>query len=314
MPKTGSPPKGKAGSVGRSEGPADPVAPVDRAPGEELTPAAKAAEVPAPVPVEYDADFYRAMSRADELQIAQEIQGNAPKAMLYSFRQKGSQVLGLSWKGVREAVRQINTRGLGRIGVAGDVTPTFEEVTIDVDTGLKDDDGRPILEKREAVRVTVLVRDEQHGGSGWGTATQTKEMKLKQKDKKDRPIWQPDPFAATKALSKAQRNALEPFVPLELVEELKEQYKGTGSVDYIEGTAHELPDLPPPLDDELAKEKVEQIRKLYADFKKKDPEATKKLTPGQFNRFLDTAQRDSHERLDDFIAHLTGLIEGSEEK
>lgn len=252
----------------------------------------------------YPEDVYRAMSAADERQIAQEIQGRAVTDMLYGFRQDGHDVVGLSWKGVREAVRQVNTRGFGRIHIDSAVLPAFDEVTVPVDTGKADDKGHPITEERKAIRVTVYARDEMHGGGNFGTATQLCEMKLSRKAKDGRNIWRPDPFAATKALSKAERNAQEPFIPLELVEELKTLYKGNGQVEYIPGVGSEVTSEPAPaLTDAKAKKQIAKVRKLYEDVKKKH--GLTKLPPARFNHYL-TAAQHSHERLDDLIAHLEG--------
>jgi hypothetical protein len=260
----------------------------------------------------YPEDVYRALSVADERQIAQELQGRAPKEMLYGFRQDGHQVVGLSWKGVREAVRQVNTRGYGRIHIDKDVPPKFEDVTVDVDTGKTDEDDHPLTEERKAIRVTVYARDEMHGGGNFGTATQLCEMRLKQKGKDGKAIWKPDAFAATKALSKAERNAMEPMIPLELVEELKTLYKGEGSVEYIPGVGKEVTEeRPPALDDEKAKGQIAKCRELYDELK--TVAGLSVFPPARFNQLL-TAAQHSHDRLDDYIAHLEDLIRQVKEK
>jgi hypothetical protein len=239
-------------------------------------------------------DAYQAMTAADERQIMAEIEGRALDSMVYSFRQGNSTVTGLSWKGTQEAIRQMNTRGLGRIKVTSQ-PPVFEEVTIKVDG-----------EERKAVRCTVYAEDEVHGSGRWGTAVQTHEQKTKSRG------WLDDPFATTKALSKAQRNAMEGMLPLELVEELKTAYLGRGKVEYIDSVATELPDLPPALTDDKAKALGDEIRELYSEFKRLHPEGQKAMTAGEFNRYFEAAQHD-HQRLEDFKGFMQQRVDEAKE-
>jgi len=250
-----------------------------------------------------DQRVYQALTAADEQQIIAEIEGRALGAMVYSFPSEGGKATGLSWKGVQEAVRQMNTRQMGRIKIAKDPGPSFEEITVEVDTGRRDADGQPIKEGRRAVRCTVYGEDEIYGSARFGTATQLRDFKSKKKDKKGNPIWFSDSFADAKALSKAQRNAMEGMLPLELVEELKAAYIGQGKVEYISAVAVDVTDLPPALDDEKAKELGDEIRARYAAFKKAHPEGMKAMPPAEFNRYFVAAQH-SHERLEDFKDHM----------
>lgn len=240
-----------------------------------------------------DPAVYQALTAADERQIQAEIEGRALGAMVYSFRQGGGTVTGLSWKGVQEAVRQMNTRGLGRIRVTSQ-PPTFEDIVVTVDG-----------EERKAIRCTVYAEDEIHGSGRWGTATQTRQQKTKKG-------WIDDPFADSKALSKAQRNAIEGMVPLELVETLKAAYLGSGSVEYIQGTAVDVTELPPPLEDEKAQELGDEIRALYEEFKRTHPEGLKAMTPAAFNRYFTAVQHD-HQRLEDFRDHMKAEVEKAKE-
>jgi hypothetical protein len=272
-------------------------------PAEVSLPAEEAplAEVASP-----DERLFEALTEADERQIMAEIEGKALGAMIYSYKQEGKTVTGLSYKGVFEAVRQMNTRQMGRIKIAQEPAPVFTEMRVEVNTGKYDDDGQPRTQERAAVRCVVYAVDEVYGTARFGTATQLREFKLKKPDKKGNPIWRTDTFADAKALSKASRNAMEGMLPLELVEELKNLYLGKGSVEYIDATAVEVTDQPPPLDDPRAKELGDQIREAYADFKQADAEGLKKLPPAQFNRYFMAAQH-SHERLEDFLAHMEQL-------
>lgn len=246
-------------------------------------------------------DAYRAMSKADERQVAMELQGNAPKAAVYAFPQGGQQVVGLSWKGVREVVRTFNARGLGQIKVDGSKPPLFEDVMVRAEIGVNGDG--PMYGEVPGIRVTVYATDDQHGGGNWGTATATCDQVNKKKKTEDGHFtWQPDTFAATKALSKAQRNALEPLIPLELVEELKQLYMGRGQVEYIPGSGRETtPDLPPALTDDRAEKQAAQCRELYSEWSKLG--GKKEMPPALFNRSMEAVQH-SHDRLDDFIGHL----------
>jgi hypothetical protein len=263
-----------------------PVTPVAAAEADQ-DPAKIEQPAPTEMVAQHQGDEYRAMSAADERQIAQDLQGRAPKAMLYAFNQGGQQVIGLSWVGVREAIRQVNTRGYGRIHITPEPAPIFDEIEE------VDENG----ETSRAVRCTVYARDDMHGGGNWGTATQPKLMKAKGKLKAD-------PFAATKALSKAQRNAQEPFIPLQLVEELKHVYLGTGEVEYVSGVAKEI-ERPAPLTDARAQKQEHEIRELYEKIREEHGLAL--ITPARFSGFLTSAQH-SHDRMDDLIAHLKDTL------
>jgi hypothetical protein len=249
-----------------------------------------------------DRRVYQALTAADERQIMAEIEGRALGAMVYSFKQGGSNVTGLSWKGVQEAIRQMNTRKMGRIKIDAQ-PPTFEEITVDVDTGRRNEDGQPQRVAKRAVRVTVYGVDEIYGSARWGTATQLREFKAKKPDKKNNPVWVTDTFADAKALSKAQRNALEGMLPLELVEELKTLYLGRGSVEYIDSTAVDITEMPPALTDERAKELGDEIRGLYETFKRTHPKGMAAMPPAEFHRYMMGSQH-SHERLEDFKGHM----------
>ena len=307
MAKTTTPKSGRAGGQvdGEREEGSQPPAVVDKADPKEAKAPPSHELVPA-----YPEDVYRALSAADERQIVQELQGAAPKEMLYSFMQDGNRVLGLSWKGVREAVRVFNVRGKGRIRISEKVVPIFEDVTVSVNTGKRNDTGQPIIEDRRAVSCLVYAVDEMHGGGNYGTATQLHEFKLSErnkrgKDKEGNPIWMPDPFARTKALSKAERNALEPFIPLELVEELKVLYLGQGKVEYLPGIGAEVAEPRPALDDPKGEALIAECRELYAELKRIAGLAV--LPPARFDGYLRGVWH-SQQRLEDYAEHLRTLI------
>ena len=91
-PKPSGPPPSEQNGPEASSPPAPPVqlASVD----EGKDPASIEQPPPAEMVTRYSGDEYRAMSAADERQIAQDLQGRAPKAMLYAFDQGGQQVIG----------------------------------------------------------------------------------------------------------------------------------------------------------------------------------------------------------------------------
>jgi hypothetical protein len=284
-PEPSAPPAAEGGQAGSGDTASEPAAPTSQ-----------------DMALAQDPRVYQALTEADERQIMAEIEGKALGAMVYSYSQGGGKVTGLSWKGVQEAVRQMNTRQMGRIKIDG-TAPSFEEITVEVDTGKTDEDGQPQRVSRRAVRVTVYGIDEVYGSARWGTATQLREFKARKPDKKGNPVWMTDTFADAKALSKAQRNALEGMLPLALVEELKALYLGRGSVEYIDSTAVEITELPPALDDEEAKALGDEIRRLYEAFKREHPKGMAAFPPAEFNRYFVAAQH-SHERLGDFKAHM----------
>lgn len=234
-----------------------------------------------------DIDLYRRMELEDERAIMEELQGRALDVMIYSFQQDGKPATGFSWTGMAEGVNTLNRRGYTRIRISPEHVPQFEEVEIG---------GKP------AIRCIVYAEDAQHGSGNWGVAEQPKKMKAKGSEI-------PDPFAYRKALSKAQRNAFEPLIPLELREYLKAQYLGQGKVKVIPGAEGSQPERPPALTDDRAQEQVARMRAVYDEIKAIDRLV---MPPGQFNAILMGAQHD-HERLDDAIAHLEAFRDAEEE-
>jgi hypothetical protein len=235
------------------------------------------------VPVD-EPDYFRAMSLADEQQVLDELQGRALDAMLYSFQQDGKPVTGFSWVGIRESVRTLNARGYTRIRIVADPPPQFREI--------RDEEGG------DAIECMAYAVDERTGGGQWGVAKQPLNMKLRNGKTK------PDPFARTKALSKAQRNAYEGLIPLELREYLKAQFEGRGQVQHIRG-AGEPDERPPALTDERATKTVAQIQARYDELKRANRLL---MPPGQFNALLTAAQHD-HKRLDNLLEHLSDLLD-----
>jgi hypothetical protein len=260
------------------------------------------------LPQVHRAEAFEAMSLADERQVTAELEGNALSSMVYGFKAGGQQVYGLSWIGAREVVRAFNARTSSQIRISDATPPQFEDVMVMTEVGWDEENNRPKKEERPAIRCTVYGMDAVHGSGQWGTATVPRDQVNKKKPKDENGYFQttPDGFAANKALSKAQRNALEPMIPRQFVEELISHYKGRGQVEFIPGTGRDVtPELPPALTDDRAEALKAECRDLYAEFKKLV--GPKSKTPAWFQQQL-TASQHSHEALEDFRQALEDLV------
>ncbi len=233
-----------------------------------------------------DRDVFRVMDRADEIQILDELQGRALEAMVYSFSSGGTQITDLSYAGVREVVRTLNRDRYTAIRISGTVPPTIEET---------------VEEGESFYRVMVYAEDVATGMGQWGTAVEPKHMKLKS----GKTRW--DKFALTKALNKAQRNAMKACIPLEFQQTIVAQFLGDESkVRRISAGpgAEALAELPAPLEDDLMKELQQQARERYLALKELNPLA---MLPAAFNAYLTRTAHD-HGRTRDMIGHIDGLI------
>lgn len=241
------------------------------------------------VPLGGEVDTFRRMELEDERAIMEELQGRALEVMLYDFPQDGKRTIGFSWTGIAEGVNTLNRRGFTRIRISPEYEPKFEEIEL--------------AGGKRAVRCMVYAEDLAHGSGNYGVAEQPLKIRKRNGDEI------PDPFAHRKALSKAQRNAFEVLIPLEMREYLKAQYQGAGKVKVIQGAESASPDRPPALSDEQAKKQLARLREVYDEIK-----AVNRLVmpPGQFNAIVMGAQHD-HDRLDDAIAHLEAFRDGEEE-
>lgn len=225
-------------------------------------------------------DVFRVLSAHDELQILDEIQGRALDVMVYSFPDEGGgMTTGLSYKGVAEVVRTLNVRGFTRIRVSPTVRPEFSKTT--TESGA------------EAWQCVVYAENEYHGGGNFGTFVQPTLVET------DAGMV-PSPFVRTIALSKAQRNAYEPLLPIELVEALKAQYIGQGRVKRIPQAAPEAGEVTPALTDDKAKEQIARCEAIYDEIKNINRYA---MVPGQFHRLIVQSQHD-HDALDRTVGVL----------
>lgn len=251
--------------------------------------------------LDVDGDEFRVMSLLDEEQILDALQGRPSNVMVYSWRDKktGKPVSGLSWAGVAECVRTMNAKRVTSIRVSPDVKPLVEEFHEANEHG----------EMVSFFRVMVYAEDRANGGGQWGIAHQPKFQTYKDPNKA--PTL--DPFAQTKALSKAQRNAMEPLVPLEFREVLVAQcLKDEARVKQIRAGAgaEQEAQLPPPVDDGRAKDLRKAIFETYDELKQVNRLA---LLPGRFNIDLQRSQHD-HALLESFLERLRAQLAHEREK
>ena len=233
-------------------------------------------------------DVYRAMDRHDEVQILDELMGRAISAMVYSFEDKTD----LSVGGVNETIRLMNERGGTRIGISPQ--PPL--------VNLVDKEGEKFYE------VMVFALDSRTGAGRWGVAIEPEQMKLRNGGKK----W--DKFALTKALNKAQRNALRAHIPEEFrqkvialalsngnVEKLKPLGAGTtyaGKPLEEQGPAVEGPDA-----DRVRGECDDVYRRLKEGF------GQLVLPPARYHLMFEEANHDSVARLESFRDYVQNVLD-----
>jgi hypothetical protein len=254
-------------------------------------PAAEVARVDVP------GDVYRAMDVADEAQILDALQGNPSEVTVYKFQSGAKLQTGLSYAGVAEAAREMNQQGFGEIRISPVVPPMFEEVQEPDDKG----------DLQTYIQATVYAEDRKTGGGNFGTALQPKFMAFR--DRSKAPAF--DKFARAKALSKAQRNAMLPLIPVKFREVLIAQRLGDATrVKQIKmGVAAERESLlPPALVDDRALALVAEARGIYDEIKAAGIGWRVDLPPGRFQVKLEGAQH-SHETLEALVGFLNGMLE-----
>lgn len=235
-------------------------------------------------------EVFSVLDRHDEEQIVEEFQRRALKVMLYDFEQGSKQMIDLSYQGVNEAIRLMNRTGKCRIKVAADPQPQITQTSEDIGRG----EDEPIW------RVMVYAVDEVTGYGQWGIAEQPCRMKLRNGS------FKADEMALRKALSKAQRNALKTHIPEPMRQTLIAQYQGNEVAlrQIRAGVGAEAEaELPPPLDDERARELNERIRATYDEIREVSKLA---LLPGAFYARHARTQHD-HGLMEEFLAYLEGL-------
>lgn len=155
-------------------------------------------------PVKKDSAFFVAAELADDKLIGQELLGQETKTLVYEYEnEEGNFVHGLSYAGVREAVRIINR---------------------DKKSGhkIQISDRPPIIERQlqmngqEGVEVQVYAQDIQAGGGSWGIKFEWWHRPTKDGNGGT----EYNQFALETALSKAQRNAMFNLLPAHLIEDV----------------------------------------------------------------------------------------------
>jgi hypothetical protein len=276
---------------------AEPDAVVDGGAVEDVPPEVVEASRPEPAELvvrpDVPEDVYRAMDAADEMQIMDALAGRPSEVMVYSFKGKdGKLQTGLSYEGVAEAVREMNSRRVTAIRVAKDVTPVIVAVT--------DEDEND--EMVTAIEALVYAEDVANGGGNWGTARQPKFQTFKDRNRKPRL----DSFATAKALSKAQRNAMKPLVPVALREEMIARHLGNPlRVKELRlGMGDPQAEMPPPLTDERALALKARIREVFAAIRDIDPMV---LLPGRFNHDFRRTEHE-HPAMEEYLAALESQL------
>ena len=137
---------------------------------------------------------YEVLEKVDDQAIIQMMTGQAIKDYVYSFKQGGKVVEGLTLAGINEAA---NRRG-----------------GIEVDS-------IEYTEREQSWLAVVKATDSFTGSSRYGACEQPKNAGSR-----------PDPFAFTKAIHKAQRNAIKQLLPVPVIKEVLNYYlhgKSSGS-------------------------------------------------------------------------------------
>ncbi len=171
---------------------------------------AKSKEKENPVPVSaeetggaVELSPYEAMDLADEAQIIDELEGKlSPEDMetfVYSFsdKQSGRDVTGLSWKGTKATWWELNNRKLTNMTITKDMKITQGDGFVD---------------------IAAYAFDSKRQIGAWGMARGYTSMKTKSG------TTLIDRFASAKAMSKAQRNALNQLFPSELVAKMIKEW------------------------------------------------------------------------------------------
>ena len=181
-------------------------------------------------PVKKDAAFFVASELADDKLIGQELLGQTAKTLVYEYEnESGDTIRGLSYQGVREAVRVINRdRTSGHIIQISDRPPII--------------DHNVNMYGSEGVEVQIYATDVQSGGGSWGIKFEPWQRSIH--DGKGRTAY--NRFALEMALSKAQRNAMFNLLPANLIEKMiKKLSKNKDAVEKIEAPKTETRTIKP---------------------------------------------------------------------
>ncbi len=144
-------------------------------------------------PVDPSAQLVVAAELSDDAIIEQELMGDVLPYFIYSFKQGGGSVTGLTVKGVSEVVRRLNRDKKSGYNIR--INPKHLTIERDVEQ-----DGQ------KGVSVAVYAENLIDGNSAWG-------IKFEAYKKTGRNGQYTNEFAVEKALSKAERNAKRKLIP-----------------------------------------------------------------------------------------------------
>lgn len=238
----------------------------------------------------------------DVAMLVRRAQGAALEKWVYKLPD-GS--MGLSVFGVQDTTAQMNWTGKARIGVLPE-TSTVEQLTADVGNG-----PEPFWV------ATIFARDENTGLTYSGTSMEPHFMLLKEKTavawrrkgKKvpaDNRVF--DVFARTKAMNKAERNALDKFIPTELKETIIAMVaKDSSRVERVQTEGEKQAETAEPmLTDDRAKELMASCEAIYAEVRELGGGQGKvRFPPTQFQAWLMRSWHD-HDALERFKTYLEG--------
>jgi hypothetical protein len=233
------------------------------------------------------------LDKHDEDQVLAIIEERMDPVLLYDFNRSGTKVVGLSVKGVFEAVRLLNATGHARIKAMPE-TASFGSEHRDVGYGTE-----------EFVVCTIAAADEVSGLVVLGTAMEPVNMR---KRNGETPF---DVFCRAKALSKAQRNALAGHIPERLKQAMiaMHQRKEGRVLEIKHGAgASAAAQLPPPVDTPEMRALEDECRRLWVEVRK-FPRWREKMMPGVFNSKLSHA-RSSVAEMESFRDALVSLRDG----
>lgn len=230
-------------------------------------------------------DVFEVLDRHDENLILDELKKRATKTLFYDFEQGGKRLIDLSIKGVLECIGLMNRTGKCRVAV----DPRSADVR------------REVIDEKEYIVARVYAIDAVSGFGVYGTARQPMRMTLRNGKE------QFDPFAETKALNKAQRNALGMLIPQKIRSAMIAQ--ATGNVALAREIAFgvgaaEVAELPPPLADERALELTAACKSTFDELVGMNVQA---MMPGKFHVEL-TRAAHSHDALEALLDRLVAHV------
>lgn len=154
-------------------------------------------------PVNPDIRLVVASEMADDSMIEQELMGEVLPYFVYTFKNGGKDVTGLTVKGVNEVVRRVNRDKKSGYNIR--ISPDHLKIDRNVE-----EDGE------KGVEVSVYAENLLDGNSAWG-------IKFEPYYKKGRNGRYQNTFAVEKALSKAERNAKRKLIPEQVATKMIEK-------------------------------------------------------------------------------------------